>query len=88
MQERPPLLSRGRIVAEPVPDRLYEIVMPNGYRALAVLPQEIPPPPGPSAEGLLAEVGFSPYDMSRCRIAAWVDEETSDLRATRSPGSR
>ncbi|MCB1230959.1 MAG: hypothetical protein KDN19_11860 [Verrucomicrobiae bacterium] len=71
MTERPPLASRGRIVAVREVDRLYEIEMPNGYRALAVLPQEIDRPPTADPVNLSAEVHFSPYDMSRCRIARW-----------------
>ena len=72
MSERPLITSRGRITATREPGRLYEIEMPNGFRALAVLPREVERPPIEDATGWETEVRFSPYDMSRCRIAAWV----------------
>lgn len=75
MGERPPIISRGRIIAEREAGRLYEIEMPNGHHALAVLPQEIPGTETPT--GRLAEVLFSPFDMSRCRIAAWLEDDGS-----------
>ncbi len=71
MSKRPPIFSRGRIVKVREPGRLYEIEMPNGYRALAVLPREIEETPVEEIVGRAAEVTFSPYDMSRCRIAEW-----------------
>ncbi len=46
--------------------------MVNGYRAYAVLERK--GPPIPENTDLLqceAEVEYSPYDMSRCKIVGW-----------------
>ena len=72
MSERPPLSGIGRIVGTREPGRLYQVEMPNGYHALAVVPREGPAAPASEMpEGLRVEVAFSPYDMSRCRIVHW-----------------
>jgi hypothetical protein len=75
MSERPLLLGRGRIVTDREPGYLFEIEMSNGYRAMAVIPREAPQPPASGALGCEAEVTFSPYDMSRCRIARWLGDD-------------
>ena len=73
MSERPAIPGTGTIVEEREPGRLYEIAMPNGYRALAVVQRGGPaPPPGDLPENCQVEVRFSPYDMSRSRIVRWL----------------
>lgn len=75
MTERSPILSVGRIVREHRPDHLYEVEMPNGYRAYAIRERKGPLASEsgiPSAVGAGARVEFSPFDMSRCKIVAWL----------------
>lgn len=71
MPERPAILGTGTVIAERTPDRLYEVEMPNGHRALGVVPKL-----GPRCSGdwrqRKVRLAFSPYDMSRCRIAEWL----------------
>ncbi|MEM9283086.1 MAG: hypothetical protein AAGA96_14765 [Verrucomicrobiota bacterium] len=76
MSERPPIRAQGRITQEHEPGRLYEVTMKNGHRAYAVLERKGPTPPmkGESL-GVEVTVDYSPYDMSRCRIVAWVEPE-------------
>ncbi len=72
MTERPANPGRGRVVTECTPDRLYEVEMPNGYRAMAVIPREGPRlDAGEPAVGREVDLEFSPYDMSRCRVVNW-----------------
>ena len=78
MSERPPISGPGRIVTIREPGRLYEVEMPNGFRALAVVPRgaEVPDDDDECLGRHLA-VAFSPYDMSRCRIISWGPEPPS-----------
>ena len=70
--ERPPLPGTGRVVAERKPGHLYDVVMPNGHRAVAVVPLDGPrPPESEPVIGKTVELAFSPYDMSRCRVVSW-----------------
>jgi hypothetical protein len=72
MPERPPILARGVIRHERRADMLYEIEMPNGHRALAVVPKEGPrPPEGAQPVGMTITVAFSPFEMNRSRIVSW-----------------
>ncbi|MDF1815711.1 MAG: hypothetical protein P1V20_26165 [Verrucomicrobiales bacterium] len=71
MSERPPILSKGVIVSVRVPGRLYDVEMPNGYVAIAVLPKGGPTAPT-EEKGSAVEVAFSPYDMSRCKVVQWL----------------
>lgn len=72
MPERPPILARGVIWHERQPEQLYEIEMPNGHRALAVVPKEGPlPPAGAEPVGMTVTVAFSPFEMSRSRVVSW-----------------
>jgi len=70
MSERPPILSHGRIENIREEGRLFDVRMPNGYLAIAVLPKG-----GPSCPerviGTKVEVAFFPYDMSRCKVVRW-----------------
>ena len=74
MPERPPILGIGIVRAERIVDRLYEIEMPNGYRAMGVVPKAGPRCKGPGIDRRV-RVAFSPYDMSRCRIAEWLEAD-------------
>lgn len=75
MPERPPIEAVGRIVEVCEPGRLYRVEMANGYRAFAILERKGPPPPDPGTVlGQRARVHFSPFDMGKCRIAAWLAE--------------
>lgn len=80
MPERPPILGIGIVAEEKIANRLYEIEMPNGHRAMGVIPKL-----GPFSEGKWhnrkVRVAFSPYDMSRCRIAEWLADGTTDSGA-------
>jgi len=71
MRERPTPTTRGIIRQIREPQRLFEVEMENGYRALAVLQKNSPSPP-PDPVGQHVEVTFSPYDMSRCKITRWL----------------
>ena len=70
MMERPPIRASGRITAIREEGRLYEVEMPNGYRAFAILERKGPPPPG-DVLGREVSVNFSPFDMSRCKVVGW-----------------
>ncbi|MCF6314592.1 MAG: hypothetical protein L3J39_19245 [Verrucomicrobiales bacterium] len=72
MPERPALTSTGIIRQVREEQRLFDIEMPNGYHALAVLHHHDPAPPSDPI-GKKAQVSFSPYDMSRCKILKWVE---------------
>lgn len=71
--ERPPIVARGKIESVREEGRLYDIRMANGYLAIAVVPKD-GPRQNDIAPGARAEVAFSPYDMSRCKVLAWLDE--------------
>lgn len=72
MPERPSIPGIGIVRAERIPDRLYEVEMPNGYRVMAVVPKDGPTCPKPvDPAGAAVSTAFSPYDMSRCRITGW-----------------
>lgn len=73
MPERPPIEARGRVVEVLEADRLYRVEMGNGYRAYAVIERKGPLPPAdldPIDQPVLLE--FSPFDMSRCHLVAWL----------------
>ena len=71
MPDRPPIIAQGTIRQTHTAKRLYDVEMPNGYHALAVLPKNSPSPPlDPTGEQV--EVTFSPYDMTRCKITRWL----------------
>jgi len=75
MPERPPIRALGRVVREHRADHLYEVEMPNGYRAYAIAERKGPKPAESglgSAIDAAVQVEFSPFDMSRCKIAAWL----------------
>lgn len=74
MAERPPIRAQGRITETREPGRLFEVEMGNGYRAYAIVEKKGPPPPSENPEGMRVTVDFSPYDMSRCRVVAWLSE--------------
>jgi len=70
--ERPRQTGIGIIREERTPDHIYEIEMPNGFRAVAVLPKEGPAcPDDVEPVGAAVVASFSPFDMSRCRIVEW-----------------
>jgi hypothetical protein len=47
--------------------------MANGYRAYAVIERKGPrPPEGVDPLGAMVELDFSPYDMSRSHLTAWL----------------
>lgn len=71
MPERPALSAQGIIRQIREAQRLFEIEMPNGYHALAVLHHNTPSPPSDPV-GHQVEVTFSPYDMTRCKIIRWI----------------
>ena len=71
MPERPSIVARGIIRAERVADRLYEVEMPNGHRAHAVVKKEGPRCPLAAAVKATVTVSYSPFDMSRCQIVEW-----------------
>lgn len=73
MPERPALKAQGTIRQIRESGRLYEIEMPNGYHALAVLPHNTPSPPADPI-GQQVDATFSPYDLSSCKITRWVDQ--------------
>jgi len=74
--ERPPIQAVGRITRIHEADRLFEVEMANGYRAYAILERKAPrPPEGAGPVGRRVRVDFSPFDMSRCKIASWNVEE-------------
>ncbi len=81
MPERPPIEARGRVVEVVEPDRLYRVEMENGYRAYAVIERKGPLPPtglDPIAQPVLLH--FSPFDMSRSHLVAWLSAPvTRDL---------
>lgn len=72
MSERPPIRSTGLITKIHEEGRLFEVTMENGYRAYAVLERKGPQPENPVVAGeSRAILHFSPFDMSRCKIAEW-----------------
>lgn len=72
MPERPPIQAVGRIVRVLEEDRLYTVEMANGYRTYAVLERKGPRVPSDvDATDCEVVAKFSPYDMSRCKIAEW-----------------
>ncbi len=74
MPERPPIHGNGTISLIYEPERLYQVEMPNGYCAYAVVPKAGPVVPekySDDAIGATVMVEFKPYDMSRCKITAW-----------------
>jgi hypothetical protein len=73
MPERDPIRGRGIPIEVREPGRLYLVRMPNGHEAIAVVPKGGPVPPEDIPfDRLEAEVTFSPYDMSRCKITRWL----------------
>ncbi len=73
MPERPPILSQGLIETIREEGRLFDVRMPNGYSAIAVLPKGAPRCPE-KVIGAKVEVAFFPYDMSRCKVVRWLGE--------------
>jgi|GEM_PF-424547 len=72
MAERPPIQATGRIVEVLEADRLYRVEMANGYRAYAIVERKGPRlPAGEAALGKEVRLLFSPFDMSKCRLADW-----------------
>ena len=71
MSERPPILGTGTIETIREEGRLFDVKMPNGYIAIAVLPKDGPACPE-KVLGATVEVAFSPYDMSRCKVSRWL----------------
>lgn len=73
MPERPPIQATGRVVEVLEPDRLYFAEMANGYRAYAVIERKGPRLPAEiDPLGRMVSLEFSPYDMSRCHLTAWL----------------
>lgn len=71
MPERPPIQGNGTISLVYEPERLYQVEMPNGCQAYAVIPKVGPAIPEKyvtDAVGAKVAVEFKPYDMSRCKI--------------------
>jgi len=76
MPERPPIQGNGTIRSVYEPGRLYQVEMPNGHLAYAVVPRGGPRTPEKyfqDAAGAIVVVEFKPYDMSRCKIVRWPD---------------
>ena len=74
MPERPPIQGNGTISLVYEPERLYQVEMPNGYLAYAVVQKAGPHPPEKAIsdpKGTKVFVEFKPYDMSRCKIVEW-----------------
>lgn len=74
MPERPPIQGNGTISLVYEPERLYQVEMPNGYLAYAVIQKAGPHTPEEyvaDAIGAKVVVEFKPYDMSRCKIVGW-----------------
>jgi hypothetical protein len=72
MAERPPIQATGQIVEVLEADRLYRVEMANGYRAYAIVERKGPRlPAGEAALGKEVRLLFSPFDMSKCRLADW-----------------
>ncbi len=74
MPERPPIQGNGKITLVYEPERLYQVEMPNGYQAYAVIPKAGPTIPEKYSENVIGAkvvVEFKPYDMSRCKIMRW-----------------
>jgi translation initiation factor IF-1 len=76
MPERPSIIGIATVAAERIADRLYEVELPNGHRAMGVIPK-LGPFSGSDWQNRKVRVAFSPYDMSRCRIMAWLDDDAS-----------
>ena len=74
MSERSPIVGTGTIQDVREPGRLYDVVMSNGYVAIAVLPKDGPAYPEVE-KGARVKVTFSPYDMSRCKVIEWLGED-------------
>ncbi len=73
MAERPPIQAVGYIVETLESGRLYRVEMANGYRAYAVIERHGPRlPVGDAPNGREVALEFSPYDMSRCHLTAWL----------------
>ncbi len=72
MAERPPIQATGRITQVLEEGRLFQVEMPNGYRAYGILERKGPRIPA-DADPLSCEVAveYSPYDMGRCKIVGW-----------------
>lgn len=80
MPERPPIQAVGRVVEILEPGRLYRVEMANGYRAYAVVERKGPRlPEGSDPVGAIVELDFSPYDMSRCHLTAWLPATAPSL---------
>ena len=71
MAERPPIRAQGHITKTHEPTRLFEVEMPNGYRAYAILERKGPTPPREDPVGIPVTVDLSPFVMSRCRVVEW-----------------
>ncbi|NNE93093.1 MAG: hypothetical protein HKN23_15730 [Verrucomicrobiales bacterium] len=73
--ERPPITAAGRICSVEKSRHVYRVRMENGYEAYAVVRKAGPHPPEEiDDESLVSSwhqvtVEFSPFDMSRCKIA-------------------
>lgn len=72
MPERPPIEAVGRVVEVREPGRLYRVEMANGYRAFAIVERKGPPPPATDPLGREVALHFSPFDMAKCRLVAWL----------------
>ncbi|NLT71972.1 MAG: hypothetical protein GXX91_14950 [Verrucomicrobiaceae bacterium] len=78
MAERPPIQAIGRIVEVHEAGRLYRVEMANGYRAYAIIERKGPKPPRDEDPlGQSVTIHFSPFDMSKCRLVAWVAAPSS-----------
>lgn len=72
MSERPSLTGVGTVFEILDPGRLYRVQMKNGHTAYAVVPKAGPhPAEGVGKEGAEILVGFSAFDMSRCKVLDW-----------------
>lgn len=71
--ERPPITGIGKIDAVREPGRLFDVEMPNGHVAIAVIERGGPSCPE-AVLGRRAEVAFSPFDMSRCKIQRFIED--------------
>ncbi len=69
--QRPQIKGVGEVIEVLDSGRLYRVKMKNEHVAYAVVPKD-----GPVSDtdnpGAKVEVEFSPYDMSRCKIAGWL----------------
>ena len=74
MSQRPPIEGTGTIQEVRETGRLYDVVMANGYVAIAVIPRDGPQSPEEEV-GARVRVAFSPYDMSRSKVIEWLGED-------------